>query len=67
MTAMTNELFSSEEGRKLAADAMPTPFNGPSEAKTIAAVHVFLVSAANSSMTGRIIFADGGDDIWDSV
>ena len=73
-TAMTQELFSSDEGRKMAAEAMPTPFNGPSEAQNIAAVHVFLLSPANSSMTGQIIFADGGydvvargDDIWESV
>lgn len=73
-TAMTKELFATEEGRKLAAGAMPTPFNGPSEAEDIASVHVFLLSAANSSMTGQVIFADGGydvvargDDIWESV
>src|SRR5699024_12637847 len=73
-TAMTHELFSPDEGRKMAAEAMPTPCNGPSEAENIAAVHVFLLSPANSSMTGQIIFADGGydvvargDDIWESV
>ena len=70
-TAMTKELFASEEGRKQAATAMPTPFNGPADAEDIAAVHAFLVSEANSRMTGQIIFVDGGfdavsrgDDIW---
>ena len=68
---MTKELFASEEGRKQAATAMPTPFNGPADAEDIAAVHAFLVSEANSRMTGQIIFVDGGfdavsrgDDIW---
>lgn len=70
-TAMTNELFASEKGREQAAAAMPTPFNGPADAEDIGAVHAFLVSAANSRMTGQIIFVDGGfdavsrgDDIW---
>lgn len=73
-TAMTKELFDSEEGRKQAASAMPTPFNGPADAEDIGAVHAFLVSAANSRMTGQIIFVDGGfdalrrgDDIWTAV
>ena len=72
-TAMTKELFSTEEGRRQAATAMPAPFNGPADAEDIAAVHAFLVSAANSRMTGQIIFVDGGfdalsrgDDIWGS-
>lgn len=70
-TGMTTELFSTEEGRKMAADAMPTPYNGIAEAEHIAAVHAFLVSADNARMTGQIIFVDGGydaqsrgDDIW---
>lgn len=73
-TGMTKELFSSEEGRKLAGDAMPTPYNGIAEAKHIAAVHAFLVSAENARMTGQILFVDGGfdalsrgDDIWPSA
>ena len=52
---------------------MPAPFNGPADAEDVAAVHAFLVSAANSRMTGQIIFVDGGfdalsrgDDIWGS-
>ena len=70
-TGMTTELFSTEEGRKMAADAMPTPYTGIAEAQHIAAVHAFLVSADNERMTGQIIFVDGGydaqsrgDDIW---
>lgn len=73
-TGMTKELFASEQGRKLADDAMPAPYNGIAEAEHIAAVHAFLVSAANSRMTGQVLFVDGGfdalrrgDDIWQSV
>lgn len=73
-TGMTKELFASEEGRKQAADAMPTPYNGIAEAQDIAAVHAFLVSAENSRMTGQILFVDSGydalrrgDDIWDAA
>lgn len=70
-TGMTRELFATEEGRRQAAEAMPTPYNGVAEAEHIAAVHAFLVSAENSRMTGQVLFVDGGfdaqsrgDDIW---
>ncbi|WP_114854417.1 SDR family oxidoreductase [Brachybacterium sp. YJGR34] len=73
-TGMTEDLLASEAGRQQAADAMPTPYNGIADAEHIAAVHVFLVSAANARMTGQVLFADGGfdalrrgDDIWQSV
>ncbi|WP_394213840.1 SDR family oxidoreductase [Brachybacterium vulturis] len=73
-TGMTTELFASEEGRKMADDAMPAPYNGVAEAAHVAAVHAFLVSAANARMTGQVLFVDGGfdalrrgDDIWQSV
>ena len=73
-TGMTEELFASEEGREQAAGAMPTPYNGVADAEHIAAVHVFLVSAANARMTGQVLFAASGfdalrrgDDVWQSV
>src|SRR5699024_8188113 len=73
-TAMAAELFSTEEGRKMADDALPAPYNGVAEAEPVAAVHAFLVSAANARMTGQVLFVDGGfdalrrgDDIWQSV
>ena len=68
---MTTDLFSTEEGRKMAADAMPTPYNGIAEAEHIAAVHEFLISEGNARMTGQVMFVDGGydaqsrgDNIW---
>lgn len=70
-TGMTTDLFSTEEGRKMAADAMPTPYNGIAEAEHIAAVHEFLISEGNARMTGQVMFVDGGydaqsrgDNIW---
>ena len=73
-TGMTTELFASEEGRRMADEAMPAPYNGVAGAEHIAAVHAFLVSPANARMTGQVLFVDGGfdalrrgDDIWQSV
>ncbi|GAA1551879.1 SDR family oxidoreductase [Brevibacterium picturae] len=70
-TGMTKDLFATEQGRTMASDAMPAPYNGIAEAEDIAAVHAFLVSAQNARMTGQILFVDGGfdtltrgDDIW---
>ena len=61
-TAMTAELLSTEEGNRMAFDAMPAPLNGAVEPGAIGAVLAFLVSEANASMTGRIIYIDGGFD-----
>ena len=73
-TGMTKDLFASAEGRKLADDAMPAPYNGVADAEHIASVHAFLVSEGNARMTGQVLFVDGGfdalrrgDDIWQSV
>lgn len=70
-TGMTKDLFATEQGRTMASDAMPAPYNGIAGAEDIGAVHAFLVSAQNARMTGQIIFVDGGfdtltrgDDIW---
>lgn len=72
--AMATELFATEEGRRMIDEAMPAPYGGAAEAEDIAAVHAFLVSAANSRMTGQVIFVDSGfdalrrgDDIWPSL
>lgn len=74
-TAMTEQLLSTEEGRAMALGAMPAPLNGPVEAAGIGNVLAFLVSAENASMTGQIIYVDGGfdalpqgrgEDLWHS-
>lgn len=70
-TPMTTELLSTEEGREMAFGAMPAPYNGAQRPEDIADVLVFLVSGLNRSMTGQIIYVDGGfdsisrgEDIW---
>jgi len=70
-TPMTTELLSTEEGRQLAHGAMPAPYNGTLRPEDIADVLVFLVSGLNRSMTGQIIYVDGGfdslhrgEDLW---
>lgn len=70
-TPMTTELLSTEEGRALAFGAMPAPYNGALRPEDVADVLVFLVSGLNRSMTGQIIYVDGGfdsirrgEDIW---
>lgn len=61
-TPMTKELLASEEGRKLALGTMPAPLNGPVKPESIAHVLAFTVSAENRSMTGQILYVDGGFD-----
>lgn len=64
-TPMTKELLATEEGRKLALGSMPAPLNGPVKPEGIANVLAFLVSEANRSMTGQILYVDGGFDSTD--
>ena len=43
--------------------AVPMPLNGHQEPEVIAEVLAFLVSEANSHVTGQAIFADGGAEV----
>ncbi|MCI7551349.1 MAG: SDR family oxidoreductase [Actinomycetaceae bacterium] len=61
-TAMTKQLLSSEQGTQMALQAMPAPLNGAADPEAIAAVLAFLVSEHNASMTGQVIYVDGGFD-----
>ncbi|WP_347032359.1 SDR family oxidoreductase [Brevibacterium paucivorans] len=64
-TPMTKELLASEEGRNLALGTMPAPLNGPVKPEGIAHVLAFVVSAENRSMTGQVLYVDGGFDSTD--
>ena len=64
-TPMTTELLATEEGRKLAFGSMPAPLNGAVKPESIAHVLAFLVSAENRSMTGQVLYVDGGFDSTD--
>ncbi len=61
-TPMTEQLLATKEGAEMAFGAMPAPLNGAAEPSAIAAVLAFLVSEANASMTGQVLYVDGGFD-----
>ena len=70
-TPMTKELLSTEEGRKQAFGALPAPYHGASEARDIADALVFFVTGLSRTITGQILYIDGGadailrgEDIW---
>lgn len=62
VTPMTRELFATEEGRRRMTEGMPSPLNGPAEARDIAAAICFLVSAGASRIAGQVLFVDSGFD-----
>lgn len=64
-TPMTKDLLATEEGRKAVLGVMPAPLNGAVKPEAIAEVLAFLVSEGNRSMTGQIIYVDGGFDSMD--
>ncbi|MFC8304290.1 SDR family oxidoreductase [Specibacter sp. NPDC057265] len=71
ISAMTEKLLSTPEGRAMVDANVPMPLNGHSEAMVIARLLVWLTSEENTHTTGQIIYADGGadatlrgDDIW---
>lgn len=70
-TPMTKELLSTEEGRKQAFGVLPSPYHGASEARDIADALVFFVTGLSRTITGQILYIDGGadailrgEDIW---
>lgn len=60
-TPMTAELLASEEGRAALRVGAPSPLNGPA-ASPSAPAHLlaWLVSDANTNVTGQLVFIDGG-------
>lgn len=61
-TPMTKELFADPVQREYMFKQVPMPLNGPTDAKTCASVIMFLASAANTHVTGQVVFVDGGMD-----
>jgi NAD(P)-dependent dehydrogenase (short-subunit alcohol dehydrogenase family) len=59
-TAMTEPLFADEAMVKVMNEAVPMPLNGHADPEVIAAALAWLVSPANSHMTGQVIYVDGG-------
>ena len=72
-TPMVAEMISTAEGREGLAKVVPMPLNGYMEAKNVADLLIWLVSEANTHVTGQTIYIDGGsdavlrgDDVWGS-
>ncbi|ALE93601.1 short-chain dehydrogenase [Arthrobacter alpinus] len=72
VSAMTEKLLATEEGRKMVDSNVPMPLNGHSESVVIARLLAWLTSEENTHTTGQTIYTDGGadaslrgDNIWD--
>lgn len=61
-TPMTEGLFADPVQREHMLKSVPMPLNGPTDADTCASVIMFLGSAANTHVTGQVVFVDGGMD-----
>ncbi|TDC97400.1 SDR family oxidoreductase [Actinomadura sp. 7K507] len=59
-TPMTEPLFADEGMFKIMNEAVPMPLNGYADAAVIAEALRWLISPANSHMTGQVIYVDGG-------
>lgn len=63
LTPMTEPLMNTPEGRAQLDAIVPMPLNGPAPVEPIAKALAWLVSEDNSSMTGQLVFVDGGADV----
>jgi len=61
-TPMTEGFLATAEGREMLAQMVPMPLGGTGRPEEVAELLVWLASAANSKMTGQVIFIDGGAD-----
>ncbi|TYK52842.1 SDR family oxidoreductase [Actinomadura decatromicini] len=59
-TPMSAALFEDERMLKAMNDAVPMPLNGYADPEVIAEALRWLVSPANTHMTGQIVYVDGG-------
>jgi NAD(P)-dependent dehydrogenase (short-subunit alcohol dehydrogenase family) len=59
-TAMTKPLFDDEAMLQIMNEAVPMPLNGYADPEVIAEALRWLVSPANSHMTGQVVYVDGG-------
>lgn len=59
-TPMTEALFADEDMLTVMNEAVPMPLNGHADAAVIAEALRWLISPANTHMTGQIIYVDGG-------
>ncbi|MDL4770681.1 SDR family oxidoreductase [Actinomadura xylanilytica] len=60
LTPMTTPLFEDPAMRRVMDEAVPMPLNGHAEPEVVAEVLRWLVSPANSHVTGQVLYVDGG-------
>ena len=63
LTPMSAPLFDNPAMVEAMAQAVPMPLNGHMQPEVVAELLAFLVSAANSHVTGQVIYADGGAEV----
>jgi NAD(P)-dependent dehydrogenase (short-subunit alcohol dehydrogenase family) len=62
VTAMTEPLLATEEGREQIRQSVPMPLGGFAGADVPAKLLAWLVSEENSHLCGQVVFVDGGSD-----
>ncbi len=62
-TPMTEPLFADERMKAVMDQAVPMPLNGYAGPEAIAAALGWLISAANTHMTGQVLYVDGGAEV----
>lgn len=60
LTPMTEGLFADPEMRQLMDDAVPMPLNSYAPPEAVAELLLWLVSPANTHVTGQVVYVDGG-------
>ncbi|TAM90466.1 MAG: SDR family oxidoreductase [Jatrophihabitans sp.] len=60
LTPMSDPLVADPQMQQIMARAVPMPLNGYAPPEAVAAPLAFLVSPANTHVTGQVLFVDGG-------
>ncbi|MFF1925027.1 SDR family oxidoreductase, partial [Streptomyces sp. NPDC058221] len=60
LTPMSAGLFDDPKMKKIMDDAVPMPLNGYMQPEDVARAVQFLASAANTHITGQVVYVDGG-------
>ncbi|OXM42406.1 SDR family oxidoreductase [Amycolatopsis alba] len=63
LTPMSAPLFEDARMREAMATAVPMPLNGHATPEDVAEVLGFLISTANTHVTGQVVYVDGGAEV----